>query len=90
MQQVVRFITQQGIDCIWNVMRVDNESEKIAERLVEYAKSKDGDLIIIMTKQELDIREFFIGSTATAIIEKSEIPVMSINPSFKYNYQVVI
>jgi nucleotide-binding universal stress UspA family protein len=90
MQQVVKFVNQKGVNCLWNVIKVKNASDEIATKLIEYGKSKEGDLIIIMTQQEIDFTEYFIGSTATAIIESSDIPVMSINPTFKHNYNVII
>ncbi len=90
MQQVVKFIKQKDLDCSWNVIKVKNDSDEIASKLIDYAVSKDGDLLIIMTQQEIEITEYFMGSTATSIIEHSDIPVMSINPTFKHSYNPII
>lgn len=38
------------------------------------------DLVMIMTQQELDFTEYFIGSTAQEIINNSELPVLSLTP----------
>jgi nucleotide-binding universal stress UspA family protein len=38
------------------------------------------DLVIIMTQQELDFTEYFIGSTAQEIINNSDLPVLSLTP----------
>ena len=35
---------------------------------------------MIMTQQELDFTEYFIGSTAQEIINNSELPVLSLTP----------
>ncbi len=90
MQQVVKYISSQGVACAWNVIKVKNESEKIAERLLDYAQEKDADLIVIMTQQEMEITGYLIGSTAAEIIATSEIPVLSINPTFKYKYSPIM
>ncbi len=90
MKMVVKHIQQQGVACAWNVLSVKNESEKIAQRLLEYAKEKDADLLVIMTQQEMEIAGYLIGSTAAEIISTSEIPVLSINPKFKYKYSPII
>ena len=45
-----------------------------------YAKEVDADLIVIMTQQESDFTDYFIGSTAQQVIYHSRIPVMSIRP----------
>lgn len=90
MQQVVNHIKDKNIECFWNVLKVKNSSEEITRKLIDYSNSVEGDLIIIMTQQENFITDYIIGSTAAEIIEKSEIPVMSINPRFNYQYKVVI
>jgi nucleotide-binding universal stress UspA family protein len=38
------------------------------------------DLVMIMTQQELDFTEYFIGSTAQEIINNSDLPVLSLTP----------
>jgi hypothetical protein len=41
----------------------------------------DGDLLLMMTQQELDFTDYFIGSSAQEIILHAEMPVLSIIPS---------
>ena len=48
--------------------------------LNDVVRELQGDLVMIMTQQELNFSEFFIGSYAQEIINKSDFPVMSINP----------
>ena len=48
--------------------------------MVNYAKEIDADLIMIMSKAELNLKEYFIGTTAQNIISTSDIPVLSIRP----------
>lgn len=90
MQQVVNHIKGKNIECFWNVLKVKNSSEEISRKLIDYSNSVEGDLLIIMTQQENFITDYIIGSTAAEIIEKSDIPVMSINPRFNYQFKVVM
>jgi len=46
-----------------------------------YTKEVDADIIMIMTQKELDLYDFFIGSTAQNIITNARIPVISTIPS---------
>lgn len=88
MQQVVKFIKASEVECSWNVIRPDSGAEKISTKLLEYAESKEADMIIIMTQQEMEIYEYFIGSTASEMIATSEIPVLSVIPKFRYNFVI--
>ncbi len=54
--------------------------EDLYERLNRAVDELQGELVMIMTQQELNVTEFFIGSNAQEIINKSIFPVMSINP----------
>ncbi len=90
LQQVINFISQAGIKCSADLLKVSNENDKIVKALIDHANQKKGDLIIIMTQQENEIVEYFVGSTASEIIFHSDIPIMSIVPTFKHQYKVVI
>ncbi len=74
--QVKRFIQEKGIACGNKTVRGKN----IAELVVNYAKEIDADLIMIMTKAEVNLKEFFIGTTAQQLINMSTVPVLSIRP----------
>jgi len=80
LEQVQKFISKQGIECTTKLLFSSNNIEKIVEALIDYANKANGDLITIMTQQETEFKEFFIGSLAKQIIHKSDIPVMSIAP----------
>lgn len=74
--QVKNFIRENGIPAGNKTVRGKN----IAQMVVDYAKEIDADLIMIMSKAELNFKEFFIGTTAQRIINMSEVPVLSIRP----------
>jgi nucleotide-binding universal stress UspA family protein len=51
--------------------------------LNKLSKETGADLVMIMTQQELNITEYFIGSTAQEIIDNSDLPVLSLTPGKK-------
>ena len=50
---------------------------------MEYANKIESDLIVIMNKPTLSIKEFFSGTEAQKVVDISNLPVMTINPSKK-------
>ncbi len=74
--QVKRFIQEKGVECGNKTLRGKN----IVDMINGYAKEVDADLIMIMSKAELNLKEYFIGTTAQQLIGTSEIPVLSIRP----------
>jgi len=74
--QVKQYIKGKGVSCTNKSIGSDN----IAETVVEYANKIEADLIMIMNKQELNIKEFFSGTEAQKIVDISNIPVMTVNP----------
>lgn len=74
--QVKQYIKSKGIACTNKTIA----SENIAETVVEYGNKIEADLIMIMTKTDLNMKEFFVGTTAQRVIDISNIPVLSIRP----------
>lgn len=56
------------------------EYRDIANSIIDYAVDNLADLILVMTRQENLVEEFFLGSTARKIISRSPVPVLSIQP----------
>jgi nucleotide-binding universal stress UspA family protein len=52
----------------------------VYEIINEHAEEIGADLIMMMTQKEMDIHQYFIGSTAQDIINHSELPVLTIIP----------
>ncbi len=77
--QVVNFLQDKGI-VVTSEFIMDKGGKKLADVILDYAKKVDAGLIMIMTQQENDITDMFIGSSAQGIINNSEIPVMSVVP----------
>ena len=74
--QVQKFIKEKGVACTIKTI----EGDDISKIVIDYAIKSDADLIMIMTKQELSVKEFFIGTNAQRLINLSPIPVLSIRP----------
>ncbi len=74
--QVKQFIKSKGIPCSNKSIGADD----IPKTVVEYANKIEADLIIVMNKPDLSIKEFFSGTDVQKIVDISNIPVMIINP----------
>jgi nucleotide-binding universal stress UspA family protein len=77
--QVKQYIKGKGISCSNKSLA----SENVADAIVEYANKVESDLIVIMNKPTLSIKEYFSGTEAQKVIDISNLPVMTINPSEK-------
>lgn len=78
--QVKAFLEKEDIECTAEIIKGIRGEETLAENILEYAAKVEGDLIMIMTQQEVDFTQYFIGSSAQEIINHSKIPVLSIRP----------
>jgi len=83
LDQVKKYIGEQGVDCTAEIVRDTKGGQSLSESVIDYANKSKGDIIMIMTQQEEDFTDFFIGSSAQGMINESDIPVLSIIPSPK-------
>ncbi len=81
--QVKTFIEKAGIECTAEIIKGTKGEESLAQSIIDYANKVEGDLLMIMTQQEMDFTKYFIGSTAQEIINNSDIPVLSVIPQMK-------
>ena len=81
--QVKSFLEKEGVECSAEIVKGVKGEESLAGNIIEYAEKVEGDVIMIMTQQEIDFTRFFVGSSAQEIIDKSPIPVLSIRPVFR-------
>jgi nucleotide-binding universal stress UspA family protein len=78
--QVKSFLEKENVECTAEIIKGIKGEETLAQNILEYAQKVEGDLIMIMTQQEVDFTQYFIGSSAQEIINHSKIPVLSIRP----------
>ena len=52
----------------------------VSEMIIDYADEIKAELIIILTQQNISTVNYFLGTTAKALLQTSDIPVMSVLP----------
>jgi len=72
------YIQEKGITCSIKLLQ---ENASTAKTILTYADEEKIDIIMLMTQQEANIKQWFVGSTAKEIIHHSKIPVLSIAPN---------
>jgi nucleotide-binding universal stress UspA family protein len=76
LQQVKKFIKQEGVHCTNRSL----PSTKPAEAIIEYAVKNDCDLIIQINQKDLSLGEMFSGAIGHKVVELSPIPVLNVPP----------
>ena len=82
LSQVSQFISSKGVKCSTDLLEISS-SAFFSSSIVKYTEDINADLIMIMTKGEENLDLNFLGSNARKLINKSDIPVMSIRPAAK-------
>ncbi len=77
--QVKAYVKSKGITCTNKTIA----SEDIPETVVEYANKIEADLIMIMNKVDLSVKEVFTGTIAQRLIDISNIPVLTVRPTYR-------
>ena len=81
MKQVEKFIREAGIKVETKIVESSDDAKSLVPIMMKFIQQEgDVDMALIMTQQENEVSNFFLGSTATEFIRKSRIPVMSIIP----------
>lgn len=86
--QVKTFVEKAGINCTAEIIKGIKGEESLARVIIDYSEKVEGDIIIIMTQQEVEHTPYFIGSSAQEIIVNSDIPVMSVTPMVRKDTSV--
>ena len=86
---VQNYIIKNKINCTAEMVKILKKDDKLSHAVIAYAEKIDADLIMIMTQQEKDIKEFFIGSHAREVINFSDIPVLSVQPSVNDRIEII-
>ncbi|TND08107.1 MAG: universal stress protein UspA-like protein [Bacteroidetes bacterium] len=83
LSQVKSVIEKAGLNVTAEIIKGIRGEGSLGEIVVDYANKVEGDLLLIMTQQEVDFTPAFVGSAAQEVINKSDIPVLSIVPTPK-------
>ncbi len=73
-----KLIVDKGFDC--KVEIISKLDKNISDIINEQAVKNKAALVVIMTRQESQVLGYFMGSTATNLINQSEIPVLTMKP----------
>lgn len=76
MDQVSDHIQEAGIQCTSEFVKGGD----VVDEILKVAEQTQSDLIMIMTQQEVGFTDLFISSAAQEVINRSEVPVLSIRP----------
>lgn len=74
--QVVEYLDREEIPHTQTVLQGSN----LATMTMNFAESKGGNLIVMMTEQESNLTGFLMGPYAQQVVNHSKIPVLSISP----------
>jgi nucleotide-binding universal stress UspA family protein len=74
--QAWKYIKESGVRCSVKTLR----GKDVVKMVLDYGHEVEADLILIMSKAELSMTEFFIGTVAQRVINESDIPVLSYRP----------
>ena len=78
LKEIQQLFNAEGVICSIH-LKVSEDS--IPEEILQQARKMNTGMIMMMTQQEKEITDFFIGSTVYHIINESEFPVLSIIPN---------
>ncbi|MFN4812752.1 MAG: universal stress protein [Bacteroidota bacterium] len=78
--EVKRVIENSKVKHTAEIIKCALGYESLGEIISDYARKIDGDVIMLMTQQEISNTPYFVSSLAQEIINISEVPVMTIAP----------
>ncbi len=84
LEETSEYIEDQGVSCSIRLLKAPSSSSKMAKAIIEYAGEMKADIIMIMTRQEMESNQFHVGSFAKEIIHKANIPVFSVSPKNEF------
>ena len=79
LNQVELYLTERGIKTTSTTL--DASGGNFIKQTLVWTEAKGADLIIIMSQQDKELREYIFGAYAQQIVNKSNIPVMAVNPN---------
>lgn len=75
-EQITEYLDREEIAHTESVLVGSN----LAQMTMNFAESKNGNLIVMMTEQESNLTGFLMGPFAQQVVNHSKIPVLSISP----------
>ncbi len=75
-KQITDYLDREEIPHTENILTGSN----LANMTMNFAESKEGNLIVMMTEQESNLTGFLMGPYAQQVVNHSKIPVLSVSP----------
>ncbi len=75
-KQIADYLDREGIEHTESILTGNN----LATMTMNFAESKSGNLIVMMTEQESNMTGFLMGPYAQQVVNHSKIPVLSTSP----------
>jgi len=69
-----------NIECETKILKTSLNIEAMANAINDFADDIEASSIVIMTRQETKLQKFFVGSMATELIKKANVPIICVSP----------
>ena len=69
-----------NIECETKILKSTQGVEAMANAVNDFADDIEASAIVIMTRQETKLQKFFVGSMATELIKKANVPIVCVSP----------
>ncbi len=68
------------IECETRILKTEQGTESMANAVNDFADDIEASAVVIMTRQETKLQKFFVGSMATELIKKANVPIVCVSP----------
>jgi nucleotide-binding universal stress UspA family protein len=79
--QVKSIIEKSKVNYTAEIIKSSLGYESLGEIIADYSKKIEGDVIMLMTQQEISHTPYFVSSLAQEVINISEVPVITVAPN---------
>ena len=73
------------IECETKILKTEHSVEAMANAVNDFADDIEASAVVIMTRQETKLQKFFVGSMATELIKKANVPIVCVSPKVVNN-----
>ena len=79
-KEVKSIFDKLKIECESKIIKTEHRVEALANAVNDFADDIEASAVVIMTRQENKLQKFFVGSMATELIKKANVPIVCISP----------
>ena len=78
--EVKAIFDKLNIECETKILKTEHSVEAMANDVNDFADDIEASAVVIMTRQENKLQKFFVGSMATELIKKANVPIVCVSP----------